>query len=157
MSPVEMVSEVLALYARRGVFRAFSEGVVRKGNMTFSIVWHYGRRFDVVLDTEKGIIRFQNVLSEVPANSPMYSDLKTFIKSRQAHTIPEHRAIDPRKALVKPYNRRGNVCLSVQVKDEDYVYGTRKLVHLVNEIFLVFLIDGAYYEYLIETLGVDPV
>lgn len=156
LSPMEMVSEVLALYARRGVFRAFSEGASQRGKISFSIVWHHGRRFDVVLDMEKNVLRFHNVLSAVPANSAMYGELKDFVKSRQSHDVPEHRSINKRKAEVRPYNRRGNVSLSIEIKDADYVYATRKIVHLVNEIFLVFLIDGAYYEYLIETLGVDP-
>ena len=42
------------------------------------------------------------------------------------------------------------------VKGGEYEYATRKLIHLVHEIFLGFLIDAGYYEYMVEHLGLDP-
>lgn len=38
----------------------------------------------------------------------------------------------------------------------DWDYVTRKLIHLVHEIFLGFLVDGGYYEYMVAHLGLDP-
>ena len=35
-------------------------------------------------------------------------------------------------------------------------YGTRKLIHLVHEIFLEFLAEGKYFEYQIEAFDLDP-
>jgi hypothetical protein len=32
----------------------------------------------------------------------------------------------------------------------------RKLIRLVYEIFLTFLLDGRYYEYLVENFNLDP-
>ena len=54
------------------------------------------------------------------------------------------------KARVHCRNRSGNVSLALTVKDGDYEYGTRKLIHMVHEIFLVFLSDGPYGDYMIE-------
>ena len=33
---------------------------------------------------------------------------------------------------------------------------TRKIIQIVHEIFMVFLVDGPYYEYMVEQLGLDP-
>jgi hypothetical protein len=30
------------------------------------------------------------------------------------------------------------------------------MIQVVHEIFLVFLVDGPYFEYLVEKLGLDP-
>jgi hypothetical protein len=86
----------------------------------------------------------------------MYRELKGFIKARHAAELPDHRRIDSRKAHVVAYNRGGNVTLSLRVINGDDEYGARKLIHLVHEIFLTFLLDGRYYEYLVENFDLDP-
>ena len=86
----------------------------------------------------------------------MYREFKEFVGSRHAAGLLEHRRIDPKKAVVRPSNRRGNIALTLTVKNGDYDYATRKLIHLVHEIFLVFLYDGRYYDYVIKTFGLDP-
>jgi hypothetical protein len=40
--------------------------------------------------------------------------------------------------------------------DGDWDYAARQIVHLVDEIFQIFLLDGRWYEYRIEHLGLDP-
>jgi hypothetical protein len=40
--------------------------------------------------------------------------------------------------------------------DADFDYATRKMIHTVHEIFMVFLVDGSYFEYMVEQLGLDP-
>jgi hypothetical protein len=96
------------------------------------------------------------VLPEVPARSAMYRELKEFVESRQAANLPAHRRIDRKKARVIPANRGGNVGLTLTLKGADYEYATRKLIHLVHEIYLVFLYDGAYYDYMVEVFNLDP-
>ena len=32
----------------------------------------------------------------------------------------------------------------------------RDSVQTAHEIFLIFLVDGAYYDYMVEHLGLDP-
>ena len=86
----------------------------------------------------------------------MYQELKEFIKARQALELPDHRRIDSRKAQVAASNRGGNVALSLRVTGGDDEYGARKLIHLVHEIFLTFLLDRRYYEYLVENFNLDP-
>ncbi len=152
----EVVAGILENYARRGVFRGFSPGPISKGKVTYRIVWHFDRVFELTFDIESKKMRFPSVLPKVPAGSRMYQELKEFIKSRHEEGLPEHRGIDRRKAEVRPHNTNGNVSLTLSVKSHDYEYGTRKLVHLVHEVFMTFLRDGSYYEYLVDTFDLTP-
>ena len=86
----------------------------------------------------------------------MYGALRDFLNERQSEAVPEHRRVNPAKARLACSNVRGNVAITITVKDGDFDYGARKIVHIVHEIFLVFLVDGPYYEYMIEQLGLDP-
>lgn len=154
---IDAVAATLEDYAHRGVFRGFSPaGNVRQGRAVFRLLWHRDRVFEFVFDTRRNTMRFSLVLPNVPAGSEMYRELKGFIKARHAAKLPDHRRIDCRKAQVVAYNRRGNVALSLRVINGDDEYGARKLIHLVHEIFLTFLLDGRYYEYLVENFNLDP-
>lgn len=152
---IEAVAETLENYARRGVFRSFSRGPTKNGRTAFRMVWHRDRVFDFIFDANRGTMRFPLVLPDVPADSKLYSDLKAFIKSRQSGDLPDHRRIDERRAHVGAYIRRGDVSLTLTVRNGDYQYGAQKLINLVHEIFLVFLADG-YYEYMVEAFDLDP-
>ena len=152
---IEAIASILEGYARRGVFRGFSPaGDVRQGRAVFRLLWHRDRVFEFVFDPRRNTMRFPLVLPNIPAE--MYRELKSFIKARHAAELPEHRRIDPRKAQVIASNRGGNVALSLRVTGGDDEYGTRKLIHLVHEIYLTFLLDGRYYEYLVENFDLDP-
>jgi hypothetical protein len=86
----------------------------------------------------------------------MYRELQSFLKSRQSDEVPEHRRVNPAKARLQSKNLRGTVSITVTAKDGDFDYATRKIIHIVHEIFMVFLVDGPYYDYMVEHLGLDP-
>jgi hypothetical protein len=86
----------------------------------------------------------------------MYEDLKAFIRSRQSDDLPDHRRLDRRKVQIRTSMRSGKIQLVLKIKDGDTEYAVRKLVHLVNEIYLAFLADGKYFDYLVETFDLDP-
>lgn len=152
---IEAVAVMLEGYAQRGVFRGFSPAEeFRQGRAVFRLLWHRDRVFEFVFDTRRNTMRFPLVLPNVPAE--MYRELKEFIKARHAAELPDHRRIDSRKAQVVAYSRGGNVALSLRILDGDDEYGARKLIHLVHEIFLTFLLDGRYYEYMVENFNLDP-
>ena len=155
-TPHEIVRKMLEHYARRGVFRGFSPGPVRAGKARFKLVWHRDRVFELVLDTKKSTIRFPLLLPNVARHSLLDKELRKFVKSRQVDDLPDHRRIDRKKAEARLHNRAGDVSLSLKLIGDDYEYGTRKLVHLVHEIFLDFLHDGRYFEYMIENFDFDP-
>ncbi len=154
-SQIESVAETLESYAQRGVFKGFSRRPVGHGKAAFRIAWHRDRVFELIFDLKTGAMRFSTLLPNVPADSTMYRELKEFIKSRHATDLPEHRRIDCDRAQVRAHNRAGDVSLVLRVSDGDFEYGTRKLIHLVHEIFLTFLVDG-HLDYMVETFDLDP-
>ncbi len=85
----------------------------------------------------------------------MYREFKQFVESRHSESLPDHRRIDPRKPPSGPSNRSGKVALTLTVKNSDYEYATRKLIHLVHEVFLVFLQEG-HYDYMVNVFDLDP-
>jgi hypothetical protein len=154
VSQIDIVASVLAGYAERRVFHGFGRGPSIGGKAIFQIAWHRGRVFELTFDTSAGTLRLPELLTDV--SSSMFEDLKDFIRSRQSDELPDHRRLDARKIHLRTYNRGGNVLLVVKIKDRDSEYAVRKLVHLINEIYLTFLADGKYFDYLVETFNLDP-
>jgi len=141
--------------AKRGVFRGFASQPVRNGVAAFRMIWHRDRVFDLIVDTRKRTIVIPVVLPAVPARSPLYANFKAFVESRHEAALPDHRRIEESKVRVRCANRRGNVSLTMALRDEDYAYALQRLVHLVHETFLIFLADGPYRDYMAEQLGAD--
>ena len=150
-----MVTRILETYAAKALFRGFSAHPDASGNAIYRMLWHHDRRFELLLDAEKKILQFPEVLPGVPARSAMYRELKAFLKVRQSGEMPEHRSINPAKARLATGNQRGTVSLTLTVKDGDFDYAARKIIHIVHEIFLIFLVDGPYFEYMVQHLGLD--
>jgi hypothetical protein len=153
---VELVTAILEGYAEKAVFRGFSAHAERGGKATYRMVWHHDRPFELLLDIPQKTLRFPAVLPGVPPRSAMSRELKAFLKSRQSDEIPEHRRVHPKKARLSATNQQGAVSFTVTVKDSDFEYAARKIIQVVHEIFLIFLVDGPYYDYMVEHLGLDP-
>src|SRR5262245_28069017 len=96
LDPMQTVREGLQAYADRGVFRGFSE--IKNGHFRF--VWLLHRQMELAVDTAKGALRFKQLLPGVPASSPLYAELKSFIEQRHDRALPEHRRVDRRRAEV---------------------------------------------------------
>jgi hypothetical protein len=143
-----LVRESLQAYADRGIFRGFSE--VKEGH--FKFVWLIGHSMELVSDTAKGELRFKQLLPGIPAKSPLYAELKSFILYRHDRDLPEHRRIDPTRAELSCTNRGGSVSLSLQVKNNEYEYGVNRIVNLVHELFLH--LREAHPDYLVENFDV---
>jgi hypothetical protein len=152
----QAVGRLLKGYAERGVFRSFSAGQRRGGTTRYQMVWHHGRPFRFVLDTTAGLVSFPTLLPEVPSRSPMQRELKAFLGAFETDDVPVHRRIDPAKGQLRITRRAGGLAVGLVVKNGEFEYCTRRLVHLAQEVFLVFLPDGPYYEYRVEKLGLDP-
>lgn len=151
MVTIEEAEVLLKGYATRGVFRGFS----RTGS-TFKMRWHRDRDFALTLNVRTNTLQMPLVLPEVPAKSAMYREFRKFVQERQAAGRPAHRRIDPNKAEVRCINRAGNVGLMVKALDGDLKYAIQKLIALVQEIYLAFLYDGRYYDYMVEVFDLDP-
>jgi hypothetical protein len=155
-SCVDLVAGILESYADRGVFRGFSKASSTSTKATFKMSWHRDRLFKLILDVPKKTLRLPVVLPEVPAKSSMYREFQEWVEQRHSKELLEHRRIDRKKAQLRCANRGGNVSLALIVKNGDFEYGTRKLIHAVHETYLTFLADGRYYEYMMETFDLDP-
>ncbi len=142
-------------YAKRAVFRGFSSKPARNGVAAFRMIWHRDRIFDLIVDSRKKKILVPVVLPEVGARSPLWRDFKAFVASHHAASLPDHRRIEKSKAGVRCANRRGEVSLTVTVKDGDYEYALQRLIHLVHETYLIFLTGGPYRDYLAGVLGAE--
>ncbi len=153
---VETVAGVLENYASRGVFRGFSRGAASKGKAAFRMMWHKDRFYEFHLDVKAETLTIPVVLPDVSARSDMYRELAAFLESRHSEELPPHRRIDAAKAELFAANRKSQVSVGIRVKDGDFEYATRKLVGAVHEVFLDFLSDGRYYEWVIETYEIDP-
>jgi hypothetical protein len=154
-SPVAIVTAILEGYAAKAVFRGFSAHPGAQGQASYRMIWHHDRHFEMFLNVGTKTLQFPQVLPGVPARSPMYRELQAFLKARQSGEMPEHRSVNPAKARLASNNKRGMVSVTVTVKDGDFDYATRKIIHIVHEIFLIFLVDGPYFEYMVEHLGLD--
>lgn len=152
----QSVGEILEGYARKGIFRRFSPVPCTGGRVAFRFIWHRDQIFECIVDPKRKTIRIPIVLPDVPARSQMDSAFKNYVKERHGTARPEHRRIDSAKTEVKAYNRSDQASVTANVKNGDYDYATRKLINLINEIYLDFLRDGLYYEYMIETFNLDP-
>lgn len=157
-TPTEQVGSILKEYGTRGVFKGVSDAMKQRGKPMFRLLWHYGQVFDLLIDEAAGTLTFPVLLPRVPAKSKMYQDLDTFIAKFWSVEVPGHRRVDEKRASYKigPTRAGSHVTMTMTVHDGDWEYATRKLIHVVHEIFIVFLNDGPYYEYRIEKLGLDP-
>jgi hypothetical protein len=153
-APFDQVGAILQGYADKAVFRGYSKGQPRNGRAAFKILWHRDQIFELVMDARKKTLHFPVLLPQVPARGEMYKAFQAFLRSMTDPSVPEHRRIDPRKARVSCTNRRGNVSLIMTIRGGEYEYGARKIVQLVHETFLIFLLP--YFDWECAVYDLDP-
>lgn len=151
----EIVADALKHYAERGVFRGFGAQGKRSGKYHYRIRWHYESDITLTFDPKTKTLRFPALFPDVGSHAGMYDALRGYVKRRKSDALPDHRRLDTERIDVRLVNRGGVVSLSVKSLDGDIEYAVRKLVHLVHEIFIDFLRDGQYYEYLVEAFGAE--
>lgn len=145
---VAIVRKTLREYADRGVFGSFTEKALKNSKVQFDFLWLHNRRYTLVFDGEKGSLTFKDCFPHVPAGSEIYGGIKDFLKERSDSKLRAHRRIDPTRAVVACSMRSGKVSLRVEVRRNQYMYATKKLLNLVHETFL--MIDQCFTEYLHE-------
>ena len=155
-SAASRVGDILEEYARRGIFQGFSrQGQARK-KASFLVYWHRAQRFEWVYDVAAQRLRVVCVLPNVTPNSPMHREFKAWLAARRNDSLPDHRRCDRSKMALKCVNRGGQLSVTASLLDGDIDYGVRKMVALVNEIYLDFLSSGLYFEWMLETFNLDP-
>ena len=140
-------------YATRGVFRAFTESRRRAGRYYFKFTWLAGEPYTLSYEPKTGTVTFTNAFPNVPARSTLYAELKSFIESRTAVSLPNHRRIDPRRAKPSCSRRRGTMAVHVVAKRGHHTYAVNRAVNLVHEIFLH--LHTKFPEYIWENYNVS--
>ncbi len=141
------VAGALEAYARRGVFRSFSRSQNSPTRAEFRFRWLLDLPFRVVWNDRSATLTFPDLLPDVEPRSLLGRGLRAFVKARSSRSLPEHRRIDPARLTVTFSNRGGQVSLRLRIRRQQYEYGVKKAVQLVNEIFLSFL-SALHPEYL---------
>lgn len=144
-----VVSRQLKTYARRGVFRSFSQTRADDGQAEFRFYWLWNLPFRLTFDGKRGALSFKKLLPNIPSRSGLDTELRAFIKNRCSPDQPEHRRLDPKRVAIRYSNRRGTVAVTFLVVGNDYEYGVKKALNLINEIFLGFL-NVHYPDYMVE-------
>ena len=145
---VNSVREIVAAYADRGVFNGLNEA--RPGRFRF--VWLLRHPMELNVDSARQVLNFRQLLPGIPLRSALYDDVKWFLEQRHDASLPAHRRVDPRKAVLSCSNRNGRVSVSLLVKNNQYAYGANRIVNVVHELFQH--LRDAYPEYLAENFGV---
>lgn len=149
--PAAQVSAVLQGYADRGLFQGFVEDAKQPYEARF--LWLNEQPITVAWDGREKVT-VKALLPDMPARSMLYRDVKTFLAARQDEALPEHRRIDPARAIVECVNRKGSVSISLRVKGGDYPYATAKLVALTHELFIH--LNEFWPDYMCESFGASP-
>ena len=152
-----VIGKVLQDYAARGVLRGLAQLKSGSTRARFRILWFQERSMDLAVDTSAGRLGMTGVLPGIDSRSAMYRDLRAWLRERQGGELPAHRGLDPSRATLRGYNRQGILSLYLHSHDRDWDYATRRMIHLVNELYLDFLSDGRHYEWVVETFELDPV
>ncbi|HBE00657.1 MAG TPA: hypothetical protein DC060_21000 [Gemmatimonadetes bacterium] len=145
---VNAVRECLKAYADRGVFRGYTERPGRLGRVVFRFSWLARHPYELQYEPRTGTFVFLNALPNMPARTPLARALKTFVKDRSAESLPEHRRIDPARASVSAFVRRGEMRLKVVARRGHHAYAANRVVNLMHEVFLH--LSSYYPEYLWE-------
>jgi hypothetical protein len=145
---LNVIRESLQAYADRGVFRGFAETRGTQGKRNFTFLWLTRRPMLLTIDTKKGVLRFADLLPNVPAGSELYAGLRRFLDDKYDRGLPPHRRIDRNRAEIVCQNRLGNVSVSLRVTNNQYCYGISKIVNLVHEIFVH--LGDLYADYMYE-------
>ena len=156
VNPAGAIEAILRGYVERGVFRSLGPGIPRGTQTAFTIVWHHGRTFRLIVDRAARTVSFPAVLPAIPARSAMLGELRRFTRQFTSADLPPHRRVDSAKGRLRLAARPSGVTLSLTVVRGEWEYSTRRLVHIAHEIYMVFLPDGPYQDYRVEKLGLDP-
>ena len=150
------MGNVLQEYASRGLLRSLLRSETGPDKPEFRFLWFRDREFNLHVDQRAARIRLDGVLRDVAPRSRMDRELRAWIRSRQDPQLPAHRRIDPRRASVALRNSSGQLSLSLSCLDLDWEYATRRLVHLLNELYVDVLARAQYFDWLVESFELDP-
>jgi hypothetical protein len=151
---VDLVDGILRTYAEKGVFKGYARMKHSPSAAHYRISWFYSRPMDVYLDRKRQSISLPDFLPSIDLEPALAPNLRSFLRGMS--DLPEHRRLDERRGQLSLRRKGSALTLAVRSLDGDLDYACRKLVHIANEVLLVFLSSHLYDQYKIDGLGVDP-
>lgn len=143
-----VVRDTFLEYARRGVFRGFDHRETEEG-AEFRFYWLGPRPFHVRFTRERDTLTVDRLLPAIREDSPVLTDLEQLLRERAEGDLPPHRMVDPGRAEVELVRQQDDhLGLVLRVVDGHHEYGVRKLLNLVNEIWV--RLQDAHQRYLWE-------
>lgn len=141
--PLMDVRTILSGYADRGVFRAIDDGEAIGESVQFTFTWHGPKPVRCVLAPPTLTLR--DYLPAMPARSEIYQDLRDLVKQFADPALAEHRGVAAERATIKTTNRNQKLSLTIESRDGDYAYATRKLIFVAHEVWLRLQTDWVHY------------
>ena len=124
--------------------------------MTFRVAWHGLPSYSLTVDVHEQSLVLSNVLPGIRAKSDMYNALKQYLVSLSAEDRPLHRRIDSERFRVAAISQRNGIALRIAARNASLECTAKALVSLMQEFFYGFLIDGPFYDYRVNALGMNP-
>jgi hypothetical protein len=152
----DVVGLVLKEYGERGLFSRISKKALGAGDLIYSMSWAHGRDLQLRVVPATHTLWLPNLLPCVSEEPLLRTEFPKFLQTHRSTEMPLHRRFDRRKSVVRCIYRGGSMSVKVVIKDGDYAYALRKLIHLAQEVHQGFLSDGPYQEYRVRELGVNP-
>jgi hypothetical protein len=143
-------------YVARGVFRAVAVPSATAGCENFRIVWFRNQAMDLAVDARRGRARLRDLLPPIAPRSKLDRELRAWLRSREAPDLPAHRRLDPAQFRTALRHAAGRMELVIASQGGDSALAVRKLLHLVNELYLDFLAAPQRYDWIVETFDLDP-
>jgi hypothetical protein len=140
-------------YADRGVFRGFTAARGIRGRVDYHFIWLIGRRMHAVFDPARDVLSFPTLFPRIDRHSPIARDLHALVADRTRGAVPGHKRVDGRRARIAAALHRGDWSLAVEIRGANHEYGVRRVLNLINELFL--LLHERYPDYLIERFGLS--
>ncbi|MGC4027898.1 MAG: hypothetical protein QM696_03345 [Steroidobacteraceae bacterium] len=150
------VDQVLRSFADRGAFRSFDASRGKGGTHVFRFGWLRDRVFTLVYDPRGSRMKMPGLFIAAPRNPPMAANLRSYLKTMAAEDRPPHRRVDPARMRVSVRSAANDIDLLAHVTEPDAGWAARKLISLVNEIYMMFLSDPLYYEYRVKIFNAHP-
>ncbi|MEK7346446.1 MAG: hypothetical protein AAB176_12215 [Pseudomonadota bacterium] len=153
---MESVRELIEDHAARGVFRFSPQPSDKIGSERYRIVWFRGQTMQLDVDSRHGRATLCGFLPPVSPRTKLDRELRAWLKSHESHERPAHRRRDPTQFKTVLRNADSVMRVSITSTEGNPVQATRKLLQLVNELYLEFLADASRYNWIVETFDLDP-
>lgn len=156
MSGASAIGSLIDEFVARGVFTAAAMPSLRRGTEDYRLTWFRGQQMQLRVDLRRARASLERLLPPVAPRSAFDRRLRAWLRARQGKDLPRHRRIDPDALQARWRNVGGEMRLTLVSQRGDAVLAVRRLLHLVNELYLVFLSTPECYDWIVEAFDLDP-